>query len=441
MKPTKLALLALGLLSASAHAQLVFGSTQYTAPTAGVSGAFYLDVTTGAATQLWIGASNKKVSALAVDSATGSFWGADNARLLQWNWGTVGTVPTEVSGLYRLGSNGTTYPTFVGSMAFANQKVYAYTNYNLLGSGPFVEDGIYTIDPTVPRPGVNMTLVWRHDDLAYNFEGMDYSPETGLFYANNNVSDPLRVAERGIYTIDVSSGTVTKIANYSAFLPSPDGLAIGGGKLWLTQKDTTWTSLRIEAYDLATGHFAEQFELPGFPTGGRFTGAAWYPRPSTTVRGTLTLGDTLGPRAFATARFVLTPVGGGTATVVDNVPVNPNGTYEFSTSVLRPQRVSVRVRGFLRATVTTNQVFGATPVTNLDATLVNGDIDGDNSVTVFDYDALSNAFDTTSESPDWATPNASGIAPRDADLDHDNAVTVFDYDILSRNFDRTGDSE
>jgi len=76
----------------------------------------------------------------------------------------------------------------------------------------------------------------------------------------------------------------------------------------------------------------------------------------------------------------------------------------------------------------------------LRVTLVNGDIDRDDSVTVFDYDRLSANFDRTSADADWTVEDANGIAPRDTDLDGDGAVTVFDYDILSQNFDRTGEA-
>ena len=62
--------------------------------------------------------------------------------------------------------------------------------------------------------------------------------------------------------------------------------------------------------------------------------------------------------------------------------------------------------------------------------LRNGDVDEDNSVTVFDYAAFSDAFDTAPGHPKW---NAN------ADLDGDGAVTVFDYEILSRNFDQVGE--
>ena len=57
--------------------------------------------------------------------------------------------------------------------------------------------------------------------------------------------------------------------------------------------------------------------------------------------------------------------------------------------------------------------------------------DGDNAVTVFDYNMLSAAFDSVPGSPNWNS---------NADLDGDKVVTVFDYNILSANFDKTGDS-
>lgn len=63
-------------------------------------------------------------------------------------------------------------------------------------------------------------------------------------------------------------------------------------------------------------------------------------------------------------------------------------------------------------------------------TLVNGDVDGDNAVTVFDYNLLSDAFDSVAGDSNWLP---------DADLDGDGAVTVYDYNILSDKFDLVGD--
>jgi len=62
--------------------------------------------------------------------------------------------------------------------------------------------------------------------------------------------------------------------------------------------------------------------------------------------------------------------------------------------------------------------------------LINGDCDGDNEVTIFDYIELSQAFSTV--------PGNSGWNPT-ADLNGDGEVTVLDYIILSNNFGLQGD--
>ncbi|MBS1705034.1 MAG: hypothetical protein JST40_04110 [Armatimonadetes bacterium] len=74
--------------------------------------------------------------------------------------------------------------------------------------------------------------------------------------------------------------------------------------------------------------------------------------------------------------------------------------------------------------------IGTGSLTGIDFQLVNGDCDGDNAVTVFDYLILSEAFDSQAGSINWNQA---------ADLDGDKSVTVFDYLILSENFDAIGD--
>ncbi len=100
----------------------------------------------------------------------------------------------------------------------------------------------------------------------------------------------------------------------------------------------------------------------------------------------------------------------------------------------------VRIRGpHWLSRLRSSQALSANLGANQDADLINGDVDGDDVVTVFDYAALSNYFDKSSGDPDWATVGGDGFAPRDADVDGDEAVTVFDYSVLSGNFDRSGE--
>ncbi len=63
-------------------------------------------------------------------------------------------------------------------------------------------------------------------------------------------------------------------------------------------------------------------------------------------------------------------------------------------------------------------------------TLINGDVDGDNTISIFDYIDLSTSFDKSAGDAGF---NA------EADLDGDESVTIFDYIILSNNFDQSGE--
>jgi len=268
----------LTLLGTAAHAQLVFGHNYYSSGAAGVTGAFYLDVNTGIAKQLWTGQSNTgKTNGLAADAANGIVYSVNSARLSKWSYGNVGTAPAQINGLYRLGANNIVYATGVDDLAFANGKLYGYTNYNVgVPVAANLQDGIYEIDTTNTTSGTpNMTLKWQHADLAYNLQGLDFNAADGLFYATNTPND---TSQNGIYTIDVlGSGNVVKVADFDPFLTKPDGLAIGGGHLWLTGKQSGETSLKIAGYNLTTHLYDEFFTLDGLDANARGTGAEWIP--------------------------------------------------------------------------------------------------------------------------------------------------------------------
>ncbi|GIV15362.1 MAG: hypothetical protein KatS3mg022_0797 [Armatimonadota bacterium] len=66
---------------------------------------------------------------------------------------------------------------------------------------------------------------------------------------------------------------------------------------------------------------------------------------------------------------------------------------------------------------------------DLHITLLNGDCDGDNEVTLLDFGIVVSAFGSTPNDPNWD--------PR-ADLDGDLEVTLFDYGIVVRHFGAVG---
>lgn len=102
-----------------------------------------------------------------------------------------------------------------------------------------------------------------------------------------------------------------------------------------------------------------------------------------------------------------------------SLPDVPNGNYDMV----------FKASHWLRKVVRNVQVNGAN-VSGVNASLVNGDIDGDNEVTLFDFGGLVVAFGSVPGDSNW-NPNA--------DLDGDAEVTLFDFGILVRNFGLTGD--
>ncbi len=96
----------------------------------------------------------------------------------------------------------------------------------------------------------------------------------------------------------------------------------------------------------------------------------------------------------------------------------------------------IRTRRFLDRQIPI--VIGSPDMPNI--TLLGGDADGDNAVTVFDYGLLSDYFDLTSAEPNWNQAIDDDLTtPSCADFDGDGEISVFDYGILSDHFDLTGD--
>lgn len=160
--------------------------------------------------------------------------------------------------------------------------------------------------------------------------------------------------------------------------------------------------------------------------------------PASDVTGTLVFGDWSGAAPFATSTPVLWRRSGESAQYARiSLPIGSEGGISLTAPSAGTWDLYVPPRRPYLGQVVTVTSDGTPQTVNI--TLVSGDIDGDNSVTVFDYDKLSAYFDKTSADADWAVADADGVRPRDADLDGDLTVSVFDYDVLSANFDRVGD--
>lgn len=260
-----------------ASAQLVFGTT--TTNTSNAC-AMYLDVTSGTVTTLWNSAAQKKVNGLAADPSTGRLYSNDAARLNYWNYGNVGTAPTLIAGMYRTLDNVTFTATGVDGLAFANGKLYGATSF----ASTTFKRGIYevsTVSDGAPTPHCVMTPLWVDNaSTNINLGGLEFNPADGLFYATSN-SDTTGVGgvfNFGLYSIDAfGSGAVTKVADFPVGRTAVDGLAIGGGKIWMTEQIPGSSVVSVYPYNPATGTYDPTINVPLVDATRRASGAAWAP--------------------------------------------------------------------------------------------------------------------------------------------------------------------
>ncbi len=113
----------------------------------------------------------------------------------------------------------------------------------------------------------------------------------------------------------------------------------------------------------------------------------------------------------------------------EQINLNADGSYTIAEVADGTYDVAFKASHWLRVVVQGVVVSGA-DVTGVDVSLINGDIDGDNEVTLFDFGALVAAFGSMPGDENWNP---------DADLDGDEEVTLFDFGILVANFGAIGD--
>ncbi|CAN5675081.1 hypothetical protein BH09PLA1_BH09PLA1_27440 [soil metagenome] len=273
-----------GLIVSRASAQLVVGSTTTTTSN---PAAVYIDLTTGVQTTLWNSVANKKVNGAAADLAGGRLYTNDAARLNFWEFGSIGTAPTAIAGMYRtVDGSGTFAATGVDGLAWANDKLYGATSF---GSTVF-KRGIYevsTVSDGMPTPHCVMTQIWTDPTAAplgnsgsLSLSGLDFDPATNLFYTTQttDASAVTNGVGRGLYSIDAfGSGAITKITDFPAGRTNVDGLAVGGGKYWLTE-EIPGTGLLIYPYNPATSSYEATITVPFAAEGSQRTaGATWAP--------------------------------------------------------------------------------------------------------------------------------------------------------------------
>ncbi len=282
--------------------------------------------------------------------------------------------------------------------------------------------------------------IWRLSDGALlrtmtghtsGITAVDFSPD-GTMLASSSFDNTVRLWR-------VSDGallrTITGHTNWVygvAFSPDGETLVSGGRdstvRLWRVSDGSQLARYGQETsavvYSVAFSPDGETFAYGG--SDGRVV-VARNPFAMPRVSGTLTLRDFNGALP-ASVVFELREPGQTVPFHTVSVAVGAGGAFRLTAPRRGAFDLSVKVSHWLRRTVSVDTSAGS--VSGLSLELINGDVDGDNEVTLFDFGALVTAFGSMPGDGNW---NA------DADLDGDEEVTLFDFGILVQNFGALGD--
>jgi hypothetical protein len=282
-------------------------------------------------------------------------------------------------------------------------------------------------------------IIWRRTGLARPVDG-DQVAQGVLGPYSAGVDDP---------RIPGGENWLHRYSNLNIFLPEgdyyltiySDGVGAGNNSglstlAWLTGADLQPSE--VEQDFMWRSRF---FPNPGFeayaptsiqPKSGQDPKDRWncafvlYGKLAV-IRGNVTLGDYGGDPSLVPISVRLRKQGGSEET--RTLFTNRNGDYSLWVEP-GTYEVSFKASHWLRVNLTDVTLGLAGEVTGQDVTLINGDIDDDNEVTLFDFGALVTAFGSMPGDANW-NPNA--------DLDGDDEVTLFDFGILVRNFGAIGD--
>jgi hypothetical protein len=150
-----------------------------------------------------------------------------------------------------------------------------------------------------------------------------------------------------------------------------------------------------------------------------------------TISGTINLQD-YGAAAGTHVPVEIRNVGSTVPIDSQVVTLDAGGNFSFDTHIIIPPgNYDIAAKGshWLRRTLT-SQPLGYTGLSGLSFSLINGDVNGDNHITLGDFGQLRAAFGSSSGSGNW-NPNA--------DLNGDGVVSLADFGILRRNFGQDGD--
>lgn len=292
--------------------------------------------------------------------------------------------------------------------AFGGNFYYSSSDDNLgFDNTLYRVDGKPTSGPVAPA----IELVQNPSPRAFLFD----SP-TVLYMASSTAS-------AGLIKYQLIAGTWVEQYRSAGVTGGINGLVKLGTKLYATRSNG---QTLLEITDSGTGFSSVVIATAG--SDRLFRGLSVSPIVTRPIRGRVTLEAWI-PTPFRRRVTVEVAPSGGAVAETTTAILDANGDYVVATA-LPPGNYDVYIKDthWLRRKVSI--ALAGTGVNGVNALLLNGDVDGDNEVTIGDYSQLSAAFGSEPGDPNW---NA------EADLNGDDTVDIGDYAILSTNFGQVGD--
>jgi hypothetical protein len=278
-----------------------------------------------------------------------------------------------------------------------------------------VGKGIEDNDPTSNEHA----LLWIND--ASNF--IDLTP-TG--YTGCVARGVVGVTPAG-GPMEVGSGSLPNLG------PGPHALAWSGSASSVVDLHRFLPASVLGNVANPTSHaygIASNGEISGYVQSNAGTFAILW-TPAYKVSGHVTLGDwAVSPAGVTVNIEVRTP---NTLTVLEShaVVLDANGNYSFNTALpAGTYDVAAKASHWLRQTLQDVE-FGFSGASGVDFSLINGDCNNSNAVTLADFARLRAAYGSTPEDANWDT---------ESDLNGDLVVDDLDYNILVAHFGLSGDA-
>jgi probable HAF family extracellular repeat protein len=152
--------------------------------------------------------------------------------------------------------------------------------------------------------------------------------------------------------------------------------------------------------------------------------------PHPAVAGKVTLQDFKGSPSSVQVTIQIRTAGTTTAVQTQTQYLNSDGTFEFASTLSGTYDVAIKASHWLREKLSSVVLSGKGVTGGLSVSLINGDVNGDNTINLADLVAMAAAWRTTSSSSNWNV---------NADLNGDGVVNLADWMIAARNYRKTGD--